>query len=321
MQKKIYCIGGSALDRKLKSSAPLVTGSSNPVNASTHFGGVARNVAENLIHWTTDIGLHTVVGEDEDGVLLLSNLKQKGVEISHSIILKGARTANYYAILDSRGELYLSLADMAIYDQLPLQRFMHGFNVWDSGSILFMDTNLPTEIITTVMQLAGEKNLLLCIDPVSVSKSAKLPKQLHGVYLLKPNPLEAATLTDMNLETVSDVINAGIKLHQRGVQNVVITLGKTGYVIVNEHIQEFIPIEPIHDVLNVTGAGDAFMAGIIYGLQQDLSLHHACQWGTAAAAFTVISEETVAIGVTAAKLQAFIHNHKIITGQHHVAEF
>lgn len=318
---KIYCIGGAAIDRKLQASASLIKGTSNPIITSCHFGGVARNVAENLIHWTTEIGLHTVVGEDEDGIQLLSLLKQKGIDIAHSIILKGARTANYYAILDHRGELYLSLADMGIYDQIPLQRFLHGFNVWDSGSILFMDTNLPLEIINTVMKLAVEKNLRLCIDPVSVSKSTHLPERLDGIYLLKPNPLEAATLTDMNIESIEDAMTAGQKLIRRGVSNVVITLGKTGYVIVNDDMREFISIDPIHDVINVNGAGDAYMAGIIYGLQQNQTLPNACLWGAAAAAFTVISPETVASGLTASKLQAFIHNQKIITGKHHVAVF
>ena len=66
----------------------------------------------------------------------------------------------------------------------------------------------------------------------------------------------------------------------------------------------------IHDVINVNGAGDAFMAGIIYGLQQQFSLRNACQWGAAAAAFTVSSPDTVAESLTSTQLQAFIHNQK-----------
>ena len=321
MSNKIFCIGGAAIDRKLRACTPLVNGTSNPVDASTHFGGVARNVAENLAHWTSDIYLHTIVGEDDDGIQLLSGIKQKGVDITHSIILKSARTASYYAVLDHCEELHISLADMDIFDQIPSQRFTQGFNIWEENSLLFMDTNLPEEMIALVMQIATEKKLRLCIDPVSLLKAKKLPANIHGIYLLKPNPMEASILTDKPVETIAQALAAGEKLVDMGVENAVITLGKAGYIIVNNEIKEYIEIEPIHDVINVNGAGDAFMAGIIYGLKQGFTLHHACQWGAAAAAFTVSSPATVAESVTLSQLQAFIHNQKIITGQQHAAVF
>jgi len=321
MTNKIYCVGAAALDRKLQALAPLVNATSNPVTACAHFGGVARNIAENLAHWTQGITLHTVVGEDDDGIQMLSSLKQKNVNIAHSIILKGARTANYYSVLNLSGDLQLALADMQIYEQIPLVRFTQGFTHWDVGQILFLDTNLSAEIIATAIAAAREKKLKICIDPVSVTKSQKLPKDLRGIYLLKPNPLEASALTGMMVETVGDAIKAGVILLGCGVENVIITLGKAGYVIVNHELKEFIGIDPIHDVINVNGAGDAFMAGIIYGLQQNYSLMLACQWGAAAAAFTVTSHETVAASLTASQIQAFIHNQKIITGHNNANIF
>lgn len=321
MTNKIFCIGGAAIDRKLKACASLINGTSNLVTATTHFGGVARNVAENLVNWTSDIYLHTVVGEDDDGIEILSSIKQKGVDITQSIILKSARTASYYAVLDTNGELHIALADMSIFDQTPFSRFTQGFNVFEEGSILFMDTNLTADVIAMVLRIALEKQLRLCIDPVSVVKSKKLSGDLRGIYLLKPNPMEAAAITGRPVETIGQAMNAGETLLAMGVENVVITLGKAGYVIVNKEIKEYIGIEPILDVINVNGAGDAFMAGIIYGLQQGFSLRHACQWGAAAAAFTVSSPDTVAENITSTQLQAFIHNQKIITGQHHAAIF
>ncbi len=321
MTNKIFCIGGAAIDRKLKACTPLINATSNLVNATTHFGGVARNVAENLVNWTSDVFLHTVVGEDEDGIEILSGIKQKGVDITQSIILKSARTANYYAVLDTNGELYISLADMSIFDQTPFPRFTQGFNAFEEGSILFLDTNLTTDVIAMVLRIALEKQIRLCVDPVSVVKSKKLSEDLRGIYLIKPNPMEAAAITGMPVETIGQAMNAGETLLTMGVENVVITLGKAGYVIVNKEEKEYIGIEPIHDVINVNGAGDAFMAGIIYGLQQGFALRHACQWGAAAAAFTVSSPDTVAGNITSTQLQAFIHNQKIITGQHHAAIF
>ncbi|HTM64201.1 MAG TPA: carbohydrate kinase family protein [Gammaproteobacteria bacterium] len=321
MPKKIYCVGGAATDRKLKSFTPLINGTSNLVTATTHFGGVARNVAENLANWTSNIFLHTIVGEDDDGVHLLSSIKRQGVDISQSIILKAARTANYYAVLDPDGELHISLADMAIFDLIPFTRFSQGFSTWDEGSIVFMDTNLTPEIIAAIMRIANEKMLRLCVDPVSLMKSQKIGIDLHGIYLIKPNPVEAQAITGVRVDNINQALIAGEKLLELGAENAVITLGKDGYVIVNHEIKEHVSIEPIFDVINVNGAGDAFMAGIIYGMQQGFSLRHACQWGSAAAAFTVSSPDTVAGNLTSSQLQAFIHNQKIITGRQHAEAF
>lgn len=315
MSRRIFCIGGAAIDRKLKAYSPIVHGTSNPVTSSIHFGGVARNVAENLIHWTNNVYLHTAVGDDEDGVKLLSTMKDKGVDITHSVILKNMHSASYFAVLDQHGDLDIAMADMAIYDHVPVPRFVQGFNAWDQNSIVFLDTNLPVDIIQNALNLAREKNIKLCIDPVSVAKSKKLPGDLHGIHLIKPNPMESSALTGMTVETIGDALNAGQRLHELGAENVIITLGKAGYIIVNDDEQEFIEIEAIHDIVNVNGAGDAFMAGVIYGLQQSFPLRHACQWGAAAAAFTVSSPDTVAQKLTAQQLESFIHNQKIISGQ------
>lgn len=316
---KIFCIGGAAIDRKLKAYGPIVEGTSNPVTSSLHFGGVARNIAENLIHWTNNVYLQTAVGDDDDGVQLLSALKDQGVDITHSVILKNNKTASYYAVLNQQGDLHIAMADMAINDQVPIPRFVQGFNAWQSDSLVFIDTNLSVDILQQAIQIARSKHIKMCIDPVSVAKAKKLPSDLHGIYLLKPNPMEASALTGLTVETIGDALTAGQRLHKMGAENVIITLGKTGYIIVTDEEQEFIEIEPIHDVVNANGAGDAFMAGVLFGLQQGFDIKNACQYGTAAAAFTVSSPNTVASNLTAQKLESFIHNHKVLTGQQDAA--
>ena len=73
------------------------------------------------------------------------------------------------------------------------------------------------------------------------------------------------------------------------------------------------------EVIDVSGAGDAFFSGILYGLQQNNTIEDACQIGAAAAAYTVQSPLTVANDITVSRLHAFIHNQKIIKEQTHAA--
>ncbi|EKD71012.1 MAG: carbohydrate kinase, PfkB family [uncultured bacterium] len=317
MTKKIYCIGGANIDRKLKASTPLTLKSSNPVSSVCTFGGVARNVAQNLAHWTTDISLQCVLGNDTDGLNMLNHMQQLGVNVLHCQILDGKKTSNYYAVLNNNGELCVALADMDIYQEICIDTFSLPWENWQNNSLIFLDTNLPAELLTLAIQKAAERHLTICIDPVSAVKAQKIPEQLDHVFLIKPDLHEASALTNMSIHSITDCIIAGRKLQKRGVQNVVISLGKSGYVVVNEKVEEYIQTMQFDEVIDVSGAGDAFIAGILFGLQEDNNILEACQLGAAAAAYTIQSHLTVAEDITVSRLQAFIHNHQIVRENSH----
>jgi pseudouridine kinase len=256
-------------------------------------GGVAYNVASNLANLTNNVYLQCAVGNDNDGHRLLAQAKTKGINICNSLVLDNKMTSRYYAILDRSGEMHMGLADMEIYNDLPLDIFTGAWSAWEKNSIIFIDTNLPAEILQQAIQLCNKKQLQLCIDPVSVSKAKKLPASLTGVFLIKPDRLEAAILADMPITSLSDCIKAGQILLKRGVEHVVISLGETGYVIVDDSYQIHLPAIHVNPIVDVSGSGDAFIAGILYELAQGANILQACETGAAAAALTLQSLHTV----------------------------
>ena len=316
--KNIVCIGGASIDHKLKSLAALTPGTSNPVTSLTSFGGVARNIAENLARWTQGIHLQCTVGDDAAGHQLLSFMKQLGVNIENSLMLKTYATSHYYAVLNKSGELSIALADMSIYDHIPLTALIQSWHHWPDNSIIFIDTNMPTFLIEYAKEQSKNKHHLLCIDPVSVPKAGKLPSSLDGVFLIKPNQQEASALTDMPIFSIADCITAGRLLMKRGVKNSVISLGEAGYVIINEAEEKHFPSIKIDQVQDVSGAGDAFFAGILFGLQQNCNLQEACHVGAEAAAPTIQSLKSVADTISAHHL---IHHIKKIKGSTHANLF
>lgn len=308
MLKNIYCVGGATIDHKLTSSAALISATSNPVSSYTSFGGVARNVAENLARWTQHIHLQCVVGNDEYGKSLLVHIEQLGVNTKHSLFLDDQETAHYYAILNTNGELHLALVDMQIYTHLPEKEFMSVWNEWQPNSIIFLDTNLPAIVLSGAIRIAEKINSIVCIDPVSVTKAKKLPSNLDKVFLIKPNVLEAAALTNTTIVSISDCIAAGKKLLNSGVENVVISLGEKGHVIVNAEQAKHITTTAIRPT-DVNGAGDAFFAGILYGLQHDQDIFSACQIGACAATLTIQSVKTVVDTIKHSDFKPFMKNN------------
>jgi len=293
MVQKIICIGGATIDRKLKTRDALELATSNPASSVTTFGGVAHNVAKNLIQLTQPIYLQCVVGNDSEGRDLLSHLKNAGINTDMSLVRENKTTAHYYAILDHQGELHLAIADMEIYDDVPFDSFTQSWCEWHPDDIIFLDTNLPAPLIEHAITLSKQKQLTLCIDTVSMAKAKKLPAQLEGVFLIKPDRFEAEVLANRSIHSIKDCMEAGKVLLQKGVKNVVITLGQSGYVITNEFGQKHVAAIETKSVVDVSGAGDAFIAGILYELKKGSSIHSACELGARAAFLTLQSERSV----------------------------
>jgi pseudouridine kinase len=296
MKKNIYCLGGATLDYKLKPVYSLEIGTSNPVTSVTCFGGVARNIAENLAKLTQNIYLQCIVGND--GQALLSHLKLQRVNIDSSIVLDRYSSARYYAVLDQQSELYIAFADMEIYNHIPFDQFVIMWENWQPNSIILLDTNLSPQLIEYAIHQAQLKQCMLCIDLVSVTKSKKLPLSLNGIFLLKADKHEASALSGITVHTPADAINAGKILLSRGVQQIIITLGHLGYAIVNHHTQQFYEAIPIKNIVDVSGAGDAFFSGVLAGLQYDLSVEQAAKLGAIAASHVIQSYDTVLSDIT-----------------------
>ncbi|MBV9575613.1 MAG: carbohydrate kinase family protein [Gammaproteobacteria bacterium] len=299
--KKIYCIGGACIDRTLKSLSSLENGTSNPVSSFTSFGGVARNVAENLAYWTKEIHLRCAVGNDREGAALLTHMQALGVNTAGSIVSDKHNTSHFYAALNHENDLHIAFADMTIYNDISLSQLTQYH--WEEDSLIFIDTNLPAEIIRYFTHQAKATACKLFVDPVSIIKAQKLTDHLENIFLLKPNLDEASSLANMKINSRKDCLKAGRILLEKGVENIVISLGKNGYAMINKQDAAFFPaIMPRH-IFNVNGAGDAFIAGILYGLQQKHALIQACQYGAAAAAFTIESQLTVSQTISAEQLQ------------------
>ncbi|KTD71493.1 MULTISPECIES: carbohydrate kinase family protein [Legionella] len=293
MNRKIICVGGITIDRKLTSKHPLQLRTSNPVSSISTFGGVAHNVAKNLALLTDNVHLCSVVGQDNHGLEALANLKRLNIHIQNILTLHNQPTAHYDVILDNEGELFLALADMDIFDHVPFSQFTQSWHEWNNDDLVFLDSNLPQTIIEYAIHMARTQNIKICIDPVSVSKAQKLPPCLEHIFLLKPDRFEAEALTDMRIHSVSDCIKAGKLLLDKGVKNCIISLGKAGYVLINERIQQHFPAFSINPIVDVSGAGDAFIAGILYELKHNAPIIDACQTGAAMAALTIQSSHTV----------------------------
>jgi 1-phosphofructokinase family hexose kinase len=110
---------------------------------------------------------------------------------------------------------------------------------------------------------------------------------LHGckqkAFLVKPNAEEAQKLTGISIKSIFDAQKAGLNILTYGVQNVVLSLGKLGALWLTEN-ETWSALSPKIVERNPIGAGDSLVAGIVWGLSQQLPVQDCLRWGVACGA-------------------------------------
>lgn len=137
----------------------------------------------------------------------------------------------------------------------------------------------------------------LAIVPVSVPKADRLPQDLTGVTVWVGNADEAAATIGAGIRREEDGMEACRMLRQLGIRNVVLTRGAAGILYAGEGNVEGRLESPVVEVVDVTGAGDAFAAGVIGSLHLGSGLEDACRRGLTFAKATLETEASVAPGL------------------------
>ncbi|KOR76553.1 carbohydrate kinase [Paenibacillus solani] len=291
-ESSIVCIGGANIDRIARSNQKVDFHSSNPVKINESCGGAARNVAENLSRLRCNTAIMTCVGDDKEGNWILNEIKRQGVDVSQVWVLPTERTGVFITLLDQTGESVVSMDDMHIYEKMTTSMFEEKWSYIVSSQGVFLDTNIPKECISYIIKRCADEHIPLYIDPTSAAKTSKLPFLLDGVELLLPNRVEAEVLTNMKIDSIEDCQIASEKIRERGVKQVIITLGDQGAYYSSSEESGHLPSFAT-DIVDITGVGDAFSSCAIYGIMNNESLHNACQWGLASAALTLQTEESI----------------------------
>ncbi len=278
----VLVIGGANADIKAKTLAAHVPATSNPAAIQVKPGGVARNIAHNLARLGIDTDLITVLGNDANGAMITKATEKADVSLAHSIFMNVA-TGTYVALLDETGELITAASDMKCLTWLSKAHIEQKRNVVAEKKFILADCNLEPDVLDEIATQAANK---LVVEPVSVSKCQKLLALLknHTVFLATPNLDQLGALTGTR-----DIALGIAILHKLGLLNIVIHVGALGAYVSDGSTITHIP-SPAQTIIDVTGAGDAATAGLIYGLIQELPLANAATLGQETAAKVIATE-------------------------------
>ena len=110
------------------------------------FGGVCRNIAENLARVNVNTKFISVIGDDEKGRSMIEHSQLYGYDMSDSLILEKSGTPTYLAILDEMGEMVSGIADMGAIDELTHEFIDTKSDIIKGSDYLFLDADSPDNL-------------------------------------------------------------------------------------------------------------------------------------------------------------------------------
>lgn len=299
---RIVGIGGANVDFHAQSKAPLILRDSNPGHARITAGGVTRNILENLARMGDRVSLISAVGDDLFGSFILSESRSAGIDMDAVLVCPGHSSSCYTAVMDENGDMFLGMSDMSILEQLTPERILERLSRFDDIDCVAADPNLPEETFDWLLSGAlGE--LPVYIDPVSTTYARKLRGRVGHVACIKPNLLELGAIVDRELRDREDMKSAVDELLDEGCGSVAVSLGKDGCYYANRNGLSFErAFPPVELMADATGAGDAFLAGLIHGFCEGRDEMTSVELGLTAGRICVSSEGTVSRAMSAEAL-------------------
>src|SRR5512133_1157542 len=145
--KQVLVIGASGMDVVGRLQTQMQLATSNPALIRSSFGGVARNVAENLARLGQPVCLLSVIGKDRLGDDVMEHTRQAGVDVSAVYRTDKFPTGFYMGVLDQHGIRQFAFDDMRILEELTDGYLAYHEDQFEKAGLVFLDANLPEKAL------------------------------------------------------------------------------------------------------------------------------------------------------------------------------
>ncbi len=248
---------------------------------SVHSGGKGANQAVTASQLGANVSFIGKVGKDAFGNQAKKNLANKGVN-TVAVKEEGITGQAIIQVSDS-GENSIVLFPGANFLVTPEQIDQES-DVIRNSDVLLIQLEIPLDCVEKAIRIAEESETVVILNP---APAKELPDSLlKKVSILTPNETELALLTGIEPTSEEKLIEACKVLLNKGIGTIIVTLGSKGAFYMNNVEHGFVEAIKV-DVVDTTGAGDAFNGALAVEICQGDSLVEAVKNATEVAAFVV----------------------------------
>lgn len=284
MKPSIVVVGSSNTDMVIKAGhlpAPgeTILGGTFLMNP----GGKGANQAVAAARLGGKVQFVAKTGNDIFGRQSLQLFQEEGIDTTH--IFADPKNPSGVALItvDAHGENCIVVASGANATLGPsdLQKAREAIS---SSSILLLQLEIPVEAVEFSVQLVAQSGGRIVLNP---APARPLPDSLLSrISIITPNKKEAEMLTDIVITGDDTAKQAAIRLAEKGISTVIITLGPRGALVYHEQRFTMVPAPEVQAV-DTTAAGDVFNGALVVALAEGFEMIAAVAFACQAAAISV----------------------------------
>jgi arabinose-5-phosphate isomerase len=282
-EKRFDLVGIGSMVVDLIYRTPRIIGSEEKIALGRHASGEAvkmlvGGVTLNHLSWASLLGLRTGIfgkqGDDEYGRFLRAGMDRYGLD--KHITLDGASSSFAHIFVDEGGGRAIYMSPAATSETTcDYIRAEHADYIRSAKMVSTEISQLPLDAVVAVLEIAREAGVATVLDVdiprsdalKSLGNAEQFERALQLADYIKPSK---AAVTEITGE--SDALRAALALRQKyGARAVVITDGEAGCAIASNDFNARVAAHTTK-ALDSTGAGDAFLGGMLAGL------HHGLAW-------------------------------------------
>jgi ribokinase len=246
-------------------------------------GGKGANQAVAAARLGGKINFICCVGDDIFGQNALEGYKKEGININGALIAKGEPSGVALITVNAEGENEIVVASGA--NNLLSKTHLEGVSKQIQGvDIILTQLETPIPVIAHLANYCRENKQKLIINPAPAQQlSDEILKEL---YLITPNETETRILTGVEVTDETSASRACKALFQKGVKNVLITMGSRGAFFMNNEVHFTAKAQKVN-AIDTTAAGDVFNGALAVCLAQNMPWKESIEFANKAAALSV----------------------------------
>lgn len=270
------------------------------------FGGKGSNQAVGAARLGADVDFVAKIGSDAFGEMALSLYCEEGIDTKFMLRTKDAPTGVGFIVVEASTGHNAIVIDPGANDLLGCADVTSAKSAIASAKVVMTQLETPVEAAESALALGRAYGAITILNPAPVRR---LPDSvLSLIDILTPNESEARILAGKppNLQIEPEAVAR--ELLNRGVKNVVMTLGEKGALWIGNSSQEHFPAVSVTPV-DTTGAGDSFNAGMAVALANGESIENAIRFGVITGAMAVTKEGVIPSLPRRAEVLSFCRAH------------
>ena len=289
----VAVFGAVFVDIKGFPLAQFIPNGRNVGNVIQVHGGVSRNIAEDLGNIQLKPVFVSIVDYTGTGTDVLERLKEHGVETKYMRRVKDG-LGTWLAIFDNNGDVAASISKRPDLSELGVILEEHGDEIISECDSIALEIDIEEPILNQVFALAEKYDRKVYAAVSNMSLAMERREYLKRLGCLVCNLQEAELLFSRKLEGLQirdllAILNEAVQ--KARIPRMVITMGSSGCIYIGPQEVGWYPSYNV-DVIDTTGAGDSFFAGVTAGLTYGKSLREACEIGTRMASSVIATKDS-----------------------------